>query len=417
MSDGTRIVAEPLPARFATWRFSSVKNFINARATARPPRHRSLARLLADVECHLRASVWLPHDDDFALAAAFVAATFVHRVFDAFPILLVNGLKGTGKSEFGQALAGICCNALVAGRISPAGLLRLLAESRGTVVLDDLETISSTKAGGSELAQILKIGYKAATARRVAPGRDGRVEVLDFYAPKVITNISGADPVLLTRMIAVRTAAMPLEASLADGLIDASCLRDEMHTWAMCEAAAVAEAYRPLLSAGRSRRDEIAAPLRAIAGLICDDVFTRRLERALAAEIEISSEPLDALVERSLRTLVEEGATEVAMPHLLLEMASTARGPLMLPAAETLGRTLLAIGARGKEDPVDRRRLHGEVTRIYRLAEAFLGRFDRRPATVTGPFGFCVGVECGSCRYDAVCDTTTPGLRKAKRSQ
>lgn len=413
LSDGTRIASEPLPARFATWRFASVLRFIEARATARAPQRRELVRLLADVECHLRACVWLPHEVDFALAAAFVVSTFVHRVFDAFPILLVNGPKGTGKSELGLALSSICCNGVVAGRVSPAGLIRLLAESRGTVVLDDLEAISSSRTAGTELAQVLKIGYKVSTARRVSPGRDGRIEITDFFAPKVVTNISGADPVLLSRMIAVRTAAMPPDAGLPDDLLDVAEVRDELHTWAMCEAAGVAEAYRPFRSEARSRRDEIAAPLRAIAALSDDDAFAVRLEQALAAEVEISAEPLGALAGRALRTLVEEGAVEVAMPHLLLEMAVAARGPLQLPSSETLGRTLLAIGARGKDDPVDRRRLHGDVTRIYRLAEGFVARFERKPASAGGAFAFCKRGACPTCRYDGVCETVTPNLRAA----
>lgn len=415
LSDGTRIASEPLPARFATWRYNSVRRFIEARATARAPDRRELVRILADVECHLRSCVWLPHDQDFALAAAFVVATFVHRVFDAFPILLVNGLRGTGKSELGQALSSISCNGVVAGRISPAGLVRLLAESRGTVVLDDLEAISSNRTAGTDLAQVLKIGYKASTARRVTPGRDGRIEILDFYAPKIVTNISGADPVLLSRMIAVRTAAMPAEARLPDSLLDVADVRDELHTWAMCQAAAVAEVYRPLRSVAVSRRDEIAAPLRAVAALSDDDAFAARLELALAAEVELSSEPIDALAGRALRTLVAEGMVEVAMPHLLLEMAVEARGPVNLPSAETLGRTLLSIGARGKDDPVDRRRLHGEVTRIYRLAGEYVARVENRATMAVGAFAFCTRGPCSSCRYDGVCDTVTPGLRAAKR--
>lgn len=416
LSDGTRIVSAPQPGRFGTWRFGSIREFIAARETGREPAHRSAARLLADVEAQLRASVWLPHPEDYALTAAFVMTTFVHRVFDAFPILLVNGAKGTGKSELGQAIAALSSNGLVAGRVTPAGLVRLLAESRGTVVLDDLEAVGAGR-GSEDLVQILKTSYKASTARRVTPGRDGRVEVLDYFAPKVVTNIAGADPVLLSRMLPVRTGAMPDGVELGMGVTDVAALRDELHTWAMCEAAAVAEAYVPLRDATRDRRAEIAAPLRAIAMVAGLPDVSRRLEEALAAEPTVVAEPIETVLRRALRRIVEdEGAIELAMPRVLLELASAADGRLRLPSAETLGRLLIGIGAREVDGEVSRRRLHGEVVRVYRLSRRFVEGGERPSTAAPEAFAFCAG-PCGNCAYDAVCDGVVPGLRRAKLSR
>lgn len=416
LSDGTRIVSEPRPGGFASWRFSSIQSFITARACGREPGRRDLARLLADVEGHLRATVWLPVEEDYAVAALFVVATFVHRVFDAFPILLVNGPKGTGKSELGQAMACLSCNGLVAGRITPAGLVRLLAESRGTVVLDDLEAIGTGR-GSDDVVQILKTSYKAATARRVTPGRDGRVEVIDYFAPKVVTNIAGADAVLLSRMLAVRSGRIPAGAVLPPPVADVASLRDELHTWAMCEVGAVIAAYAPLRAAAGDRGAEIAAPLRAVAAMIADPVLAARLEKALAADAPVAAEPLETVLSRALRELVEtEGVIEVAMPRLQLEVTLRAGGHHPVPSAETLGRLLLSIGARGADDRADRRRLHGEVVRIYRLASRFVETLDRPAEPAADAFAFCAGA-CSLCRYDAVCDATVPQLRRAKEAR
>lgn len=416
LSDGTRIVSAPQPGRFGTWRFASIRDFIAAREAGREPAHRSAARLLADVEAQLRAGVWLPHSEDYALAAVFVMATFVHRVFDAFPILLVNGPKGTGKSELGQAIAALSCNGLVAGRVTPAGLVRLLAESRGTVVLDDLEAVGAGR-GSEDLVQILKTSYKASTARRVTPGRDGRVEVVDYFAPKVVTNIAGADPVLLSRMLPVRTGAMPNDVEFGMGVADVPALRDELHTWAMCEAASVADAYAPLREAARDRRAEIAAPLRAIATVAGLPDLARRLEEALAAEPEAVAETLEVVLGRALRRIVgDEGATELAMPRVLLEIGSMSDGRVRLPSAESLGRLLIAIGAREADGEVARRRLHGEVVRVYRFSERFMESVGRPPTAAPDAFAFCSG-PCGRCPYDAVCETVVPGLRRAKLSR
>lgn len=415
LSDGTRIVSAPQPGRFGTWSFASIDGFVAARAAGREPAHRPLPRLLADVEAQLRSSVWLPNDEDFALAAVFVVATFVHRLFDAFPILLVNGPKGSGKSEMGQALSVLCANALVAGRVTPAGLVRLLAESRGTVVLDDLEAIGSGR-GAEDVVQILKTSYKASTARRVSPGRDGRVEVIDYFAPKVVTNISGADPVLLSRMLAIRAGAMPEGAVLAGGIGDVAALRDELHVWAMCRAADVVEAYAPLRDAARDRRAEIAAPLRAVATLAGLPEVTVRLEVALAAEPDVAVEPVDVLVRRILRRLVaEEGVVEIAMPRLQLELAGCSTAGAA-PSAETLGRMLVTIGVRDADGRVDRRRLHGEVVRVYRLSDRFVTAVGRADGAPPDPFAFCADL-CAACPYDAVCGEVAPSVREAKSAR
>ena len=413
LTDGTRIISAPQPNGFDTWSYPSIERFIAARDDGAEPRYRALPRLLADVEAYLRSCIWLPHDEDYALATLFVAATFVYRAFAVFPILLVNGPRGSGKSELGQAMASICCNGLVAGKVTPAGLVRILAESRGTVVLDDLEAIGGRRSGGEEIVQILKVSYKSSTARRISPARDGHVEVLDFFAPKIVTNISGADAILLSRMLSVRTGVMPDGASLLDVTSDVSALRDELHTWAMCEVGRVAAAYQPIAAEVRSRCAEITAPLRAIASISNVSAWQERLEMSLAIDADVVSESPERTLDRVLGRLVqEERITAVAMPRLLLEMAAGVRGPMSLPSAETLGRMLLAISAREGNDPVERRRLFGEVTRIYHLSPRYSPPASERSATAPKPFEFCGGV-CSSCRYEEVCEDAVPWLRPA----
>lgn len=411
LSDGTRILSEPRPGRFGTWRFESMTAFMAARAGGTPPACRSLHRLLADVEGHLRAHVRLPHDEHYALASLVVVGTFVHRAFATFPILMVNGPRGSGKSEFGQAMAAVACNAVLVGRITAAGLVRLLAESRGLVVLDDLEAVGRSRGGTDDISQILKVSYKAATARRVLPGRDGRVEVLDFFAPKIVTNISGADPVLASRMLTIQTRAMPAAEIAVDHPIDPSALRDELHVWSMCEVSSVVLAYAAQVADVHDRHSEIAAPLRALASLGGEE-WSTRLEAALSLGAPEPAEPESAVLDRALRTLVDEGCVEVAMPRLLLEMALQARGPFLPPSAESLGRMLIVAGARDRTDAVERRRLHGEVTRVYGLSSTYIDAIGRPARPVQGAFDFCSSA-CAACRYDAVCESVVPWLRQA----
>lgn len=145
MTDGTRVEREPQFSHYATWRLGSIQAFIAATQSKSPAPHRSLRELLAEVIAHLRRSVWLPYEGDYTVLAVYAAMSFVYQVFDAIPLLIMRGEKGTGKSELGDALAKVSCNATVIGQGSPAGVVRLLSEARGLVVLDDLESVGYSK--------------------------------------------------------------------------------------------------------------------------------------------------------------------------------------------------------------------------------------------------------------------------------
>lgn len=267
LSDGTRVEAEPLAPRAGSWSFASMRRFVAWRTGGGGRPFRPLPELLADVEDFLRSRVWLPVDGHYLLAAGYAALSHVYQVFDAIPLLLVCGPTGTGKSELGEALARVSFNATVAGQLRAAGMIRLLDETHGLLVLDDMDgTGSASVAGTGEFAQAIKTGYKRATARKPIADRGGRVRMVDFYGPKVIGNTTGADPVLGSRMLGIATADLPAGGRLAGGVWSEAALseiRDELHCWAMASAADVDRIYRSSPRA-TERRAEIEAPLMAL---------------------------------------------------------------------------------------------------------------------------------------------------------
>lgn len=208
LSDGTRIVREPDVADASSWSFSSIKAYA---ACPEPfgKLFRPLDLLAADLEICLRGRVWLPRDDDYALLTAYVLMTFVYPVFEAVPILLIQGERASGKTELGMALAELSRNGIVAGQMTAAGLARLVDEARGLVVLDDLESISTPSGGFTEIGQMLKTGYKKSSGRKAVVDRAGRVRTLDFFGPKAVSNTRGVEPVIRSRSVIVSTAAMP----------------------------------------------------------------------------------------------------------------------------------------------------------------------------------------------------------------
>ena len=142
LADGTRILRRPEPSDFSSWRFASIAGYARRVGSGRDAPHRPLARIADDLEATVRASVVLPEQDDYAVVVSYVLLSYVYQVFEAVPLLLVQGPKGSGKTELGQVLADLSCNAVMVGQSSAAGIARLVDELRGLLVVDDLESVA-----------------------------------------------------------------------------------------------------------------------------------------------------------------------------------------------------------------------------------------------------------------------------------
>ena len=285
LSDGTRIVAAPSIGRRSTWSFGSIERYLGwTRGGERP--FRDLVQLVADVERFVRDRVWLPVEDHYLLTALYVMLSHVFQVFDAIPILLVVGPSGSGKSEMAEAIARLGFNASMAGQLRAAAMVRLIDETRGLLVLDDMDgTGAASIVGSGELAQALKMSYKRSTARKPLADRHGRVRIADFYGPKVLTNTIGADHVLGSRLLVVRTQAREASAAgssrgWSDDELDG--LRDELHGWGLADAGRVHAAYRALGTHYRGRREEIVAPLLALGQYVGQGSLADRISGLLS---------------------------------------------------------------------------------------------------------------------------------------
>lgn len=274
LTDGTRVASPPQASRHATWSLGSIKAFIAARAAGEDPCARSPAAVLGDVHAFLASRVALPRSADLWVATAFVAMTHLHRVFDALPVLLAEGGRGTGKSELATAVAALGFNASIMGRGSAAALVRLARDGCGLVVLDDVEELSADTSGCSDLAQALKLGYKKSTARKLVTHGSGRVDVFDFYGPRLLTSTRGVHDVLGSRCVVVPTAAMAYALGEEPSRTPDE-LRDELHSMAMVRAGDVEVRYRALAASVGDRDAEIWAPLLAVAEVLGPEPMAR----------------------------------------------------------------------------------------------------------------------------------------------
>lgn len=326
LSDGTLIDREPRPNKYGTWSWPSINAYLEGKSKTRP-----LAEILRDIETHLRSSVWLPYPEDYAILTLTVPVTYAQAIFDSVPLIFLNGPAGSGKSETGRSMARVCANAYVCGQSSAASIARFIDESRGFVVLDDLEMIGNRGGEYSDLVQALKLSYNKETAVKLwTDVKTMRTQMLDFYGVKMINNTQGADHILGSRMLRIQTRKIPdnLKKEFGDLPPTASqklkALRDELHTWTFESAEKIETEYRILYPKNSDRSDEITAPLKVMASLTGDSELRSQLEVALTRQKQRATElddPREVLHE-ALKNLIAQGYDMISITHLVLEMRS-----------------------------------------------------------------------------------------------
>jgi hypothetical protein len=422
LTDGTLVERPPAPNKYSTWSWHSIKAYL-----AGTSKTRKLKDILADVERHLRSSVWLPHEEDYAILTLAVPVTYAQAIFDSVPLIFLHGPAGSGKSETGRAMARVCANAYVCGQSSAASIARFIDESRGFVVLDDLEVIGGRGGEFGELVQALKLSYNRETAVKLwTDVKTMRTMRLNFFGVKMINNTRGADDILGSRMLRIRTGVIPeqLRAQFQEAVpteaVRLRALRDELHTWTFMNVSAVEAEYRSLYPKHADRAAEIAAPLRVMCSLASDEETGRRLEAALLRQRQKALEMDDPVkvLRRALDNLVSEGYETVSITQVALEMryvlclslgSSFPTGFPEWTKPEWVGRKLRSEGFIDERAAGAKRiRVWGLNLRFYPVSPSYLDRVRREHKTPhlqksidkKRPEEFCR--VCETCQYRTV---------------
>lgn len=419
LTDGTLIDREPQPNKYGTWSWPSIKAYLDGKSKARP-----LGEMLRDVLAYLKASVWLPNEEDYAILTLIVPVTFAQAIFDSVPLVFLNGPAGSGKSEMGRAMARVCCNAYVCGQSSAASIARFIDESRGFVVLDDLEVIGSRGGQFSELVQALKLSYNKATAVKLWTDiKSMRTQLLDFYGVKMINNTRGTGEILGSRMLRIQTRRIP-EGRIREfgNLLPAEStklnrLRDELHSWTFNNVKRIETAYRTLYPRTPDRSDEITAPLKVMASLADDPELASQLEIALTRQNQQVSR-LDnpqAVLYEAVKNLVAQGYDVISPTHVTLEIRRiiSQDGYLTDSTPEWatpgwVGRMLRSLNVVDNEPESSRRmRVYGMNLRFYSIRAKYLTEvkewYEKRKTEIAigvrQPTEFCR--DCESCPYSS----------------
>jgi hypothetical protein len=417
---GILIDHEPRHNKYGTWSWPSIKAYLDGASRTRP-----LREILRDVTSYLKDSVWLPCPEDYAALTLTVPVTFTQAVFDSVPLIFLTGPAGSGKSHTGAAMTRVCANAATCGISSAASMARLIDQSRGFVVMDDLETVGSKGGEFNELAQALKLSYNKATAVKLwTDVKTMRTETLNFYGVKMINNTSGVDNILGSRMFRIQTLRMPedvkerYKAKRPAGFAELRVLRDELHTWSFENVALVEAEYKRLFPGRSDRAEEIAAPLKVFASLAGDRELSEHLEVFLARQ-QIKARDIEdpvEVMEEALKSLIAQGYTRISITHLVLEMRTLIGSDYgksftneipQWAQPDWVGRQLkshMLIEQEGWE----RQRVFGANLRFYAVRASYVDEVRRSLEEKGLPFetsprdmrGFCR--ECESCPYTHV---------------
>lgn len=436
LSDGTPLKRWPAPGPYSTWHWDSISKFINAKKKEKETKKkvrltRPLDVLVREIQIYLSNQVWLPYHEDYTILSLAVVATYLQSVFDAVPLFLVTGPKGSGKTELGHAMCNICANANLIGQGSAAAIARLIDISRGFVCIDDLEGIGNRGKGNdaafSDLVQGLKLSYKKATSKKLwIDMKTQATRWLDFYGIKMINNTTGVDEILGSRMITIRTRQMnrwekdEWEKHRTKVSVPPAGLRDELHIWAFEHCKEVYKLYQERYNQGADRDEEIAAPLRIVAEMTGNTEIRSKLEVGLARQgtDRNHGDTVDDLLYEALRAIILQGYHEVMIPHIINELLkivpdfydmerTTDISPILRPQiiTDTLRRNIWI----DIDKKVPRKRIRGQQFRIYRLAKALVDELKEElqgegidiPEPQYGAENFCR--MCEECQYRPSC--------------
>ena len=146
-------------------------------------------------------------ETEISFLVLYATGTHFFDQYQTFPILHLTGDYATGKNRRLQLLELICNNPIVLTNPSLSSLFRVIDESKGTIMIDEADTLLQS----SHMENILLSGYKkggqvSRSVRDARYEREFRPMVFEVYCPKVLVTREGvhSDP-LNSRSITIIT--------------------------------------------------------------------------------------------------------------------------------------------------------------------------------------------------------------------
>jgi hypothetical protein len=129
----------------------------------------------------------------YSFMPLWVIGTYFFPLFNAYPIVFLNGTSGSGKSKTIDVTEQLAFNAINTANISDASIYRIIQGTRATLLLDENEKIADSEEAQTLINLVLAGFKKGAKVIRLEKNRrsDFIPTKFDVHCPKMIANIKG----------------------------------------------------------------------------------------------------------------------------------------------------------------------------------------------------------------------------------
>lgn len=204
--------------------------------------------------------------------------TYFYTIFETFPYLAFDGIKGTGKSKVTRIITRLSFNGVLSVSISEATLFRDIESLRCTLGIDEAEALKDPEKG-QMIRALLNTGYfKGARVPRQEKTQKGifLTRYYETYSPKIIANTRGLEDTLDSRTIKVTMLrAKDERGSILDTETSENWpgLRHDLYCFALCYFKEIREIYLhdPDVKIANNRYNDLWCPLLSIAKFIFKD--------------------------------------------------------------------------------------------------------------------------------------------------
>lgn len=335
--------------------------------------------------------------------AGFVAMTYFYQALDDLPLVLVRGGTAGSRLAVRRTLASLCHAPTVTARARAAQFARIADAAPGTLILEEPGVLCGPS-GSTEIGRFVESGLVRDASAYTSMTGATDLRCLDVFGPKlVISGTVSANGLGCTVYDVDLGSGLGAPTSPISSAVSAE-VRDMLHIWSMDAFARLRASLGAQASAS------------AVLPAILDDLFGARDGRADASGVaqpttKSHRSGYDVAPARRMQDILGRcvGGDWLSMVQVMLEIALVG-GDDASYSPERVGRWLAARPEIDSTLGTERRRLHGQISRIYPLiSPSGSGRADASSA-----FNFCLGRVCGDCPYEPVCETNFPGMRKVK---
>jgi hypothetical protein len=171
--------------------------------------------LIREIESWIRKFYYSNKEDIYKVVALWIFGTYFYVMFGRYPYLFINGEKGSGKTILNNILSMLAFNGRTVIEATEASLFRMAGQEGGTLMLDELENLTSRTAGIQDsFGAILKSGYQSGTFIPRTNLERGCQDYFDPYCPKTISNIMGIEDITGDRTIPIKTYRLTVSRDL-----------------------------------------------------------------------------------------------------------------------------------------------------------------------------------------------------------